>query len=193
MVRAFLAIDLPSDLKKELFKLSKLTLPEGLKVKWVEEANFHLTLHFFGNLPETLIEKISKGGQRIFESISPFTLNIDEVGIFPVGGNPRVLWIGLKDQSNILKEIDKKLRELLKKLKLEKKEKFHPHITLFRIKELHDIRTFQDYFKRLQEETQKIKGFSFPVKEIVFFKSELKPQGPVYTPLKVFPLRGGAL
>lgn len=181
------------DLKRELSNLSKIPVPEGIKVKWVEEVNFHLTLHFFGSLSEDLIEKISKGGQKIFETLSPFSLKIDNLGFFPAAGNPRVLWIGLKDESNILKEIDKKLRELLKKLKLEKKERFHPHITLFRIKELQDIKAFQDYFKSLQEKAQKIKGFSFSVKELVLFKSELKSQGPVYTPLKVIPLRGGAL
>ncbi len=193
MVRAFLAIDLPLDLKRELYSLSKIPLPEGLKGKWVEEENYHLTLHFFGNVPENLVEKIARSLQGLLRGFTPFSLTLNGPGFFPERGTPRVLWIGLKDEAGELKEINQKLQKSLKRLKLERKERFHPHITLLRIKELRDPEAFQDYFRRLLDEATRIQGKTFLVKEVTLFKSELTPKGPVYSPLKTFPFQGDVL
>lgn len=192
MVRAFLAIDLPLELKRELYSLSQMSLPEGLKGKGVEEENFHLTLHFFGNIPDNLVEKIGRSLQKLFGVLTPFSLTLDKPGFFPERGTPRVLWIGLKDVAGELKMLNKKLQATLKQLKLERKERFHPHITLLRIKEFKDPEAFQAYFRKLLNEAKRIEGMTFHVKEVTLFKSELTPKGPVYSPLKTFPLEGGA-
>lgn len=184
MVRAFLAIDLPKNLKKKLSELSKIEIPDGLRLKWVEEENFHITLHFFGNLSEKLAEKILKGCEVAFKDFSPFYLEVSELGHFPEKGNPRVIWMGIKDATQTLVKLNKTLEGLLKKLKLEKRaEEFHPHITLFRIKKFESAEDFKDYYDKLKKIAKDFTGLKFPVREIILFKSELSPKGPKYTPI----------
>jgi len=189
MVRAFLAIDLPQELKKKIFSLSKTVSSEGLKLKWVEEENLHLTLRFFGNISENLVEKIYKKCKEACKKVNPFELKLAEVGYFPLKGIPRVIWIGIKESSNNLLILDNLLKKALKPLKLEnKKEKFHPHITLLRIKEKTDPAAFKKLFEELKKTSKDLEGKTFFVKEIIIFKSELSSSGPKYTPLKIIPL-----
>ncbi len=189
MVRAFLAIDLPEELKKKLSELSKIEAPEKTKLKWVEEENLHITLHFFGNITEKLAERILKKCKEAFEEFGPFTLEITELGHFSNRGIPRVIWIGIFDISETLFRIHKALKEVLKKLKLEQsKEEFHPHITILRVKEVNEEETFKRFYEDLKKVAQWYKGLKFPVREIILFKSELSPRGPKYTPIGKIPL-----
>ncbi len=182
MVRAFLAIDLPEELKKKLYELSKLKSPETVKVKWVERENFHITLKFFGNVSEKLLEKIFKAGERVLKEETGFRLDIDEIGFFPEKGAPKVVWIGLKPENNQIFNIHKSLEKtVFKKMKLSNsKERFHPHITLFRIKKLGNKKDFEEYIQILSKNSKELKGFSFFVKELIIFKSDLTPKGPIY-------------
>ncbi len=194
MVRAFLAIDLPKELKKELSELAKVSPREGIKGKWVEEPNLHLTLHFFGSISERMVEKIIQEGEKLFPELSPIELEIEELGFFPERGKPRVLWIGVKDKQDSLSKLYKEVKKLLEKLKLEeRKENFHPHITLLRIKEITNQEKFLKDLQKIKEKAKDLKGYSFLIKEVILFKSELTPKGPIYTPLKNFPLKEGRI
>lgn len=184
MVRAFLAIDLPWDLKREIYSLKNLEIPKDLKLKWVEEENLHITLKFLGNISENLLEKIYKNSENICKKFASFYLELEEIGSFPEKGIPRVIWIGI-NRENALKTLYEQLEKNFKSLKLEeKKEKFHPHITLIRVKEALNREALINYFESLKGEAKKLKGRSFLVKEIIFFKSTLTPTSPKYTPLK---------
>jgi len=190
MVRVFLAIDLPSSLKKELSNLRTEEKPFA-RIKWVEEENFHLTLFFFGNLSEKEVEKVIKVCEKRFREFPPFDLILTEVSGFPKKGDFRVVFLGCEERSNTLEKLVKELAKDFKKkgFKLEDRD-FHPHITLFRLKELKDRSAYQDFVQELTKRAQFLKGKSIHVKEILLFESKLSPTGPKYTPLKVFPLGG---
>ncbi|MCS7149277.1 MAG: RNA 2',3'-cyclic phosphodiesterase [Caldimicrobium sp.] len=192
MVRAFLAIDLPGDLKREIYGLSKLSIPQGLRVKWVEEHNLHLTLKFFGNISEALVDKIRKSCEKKLKDEDNFTLSLEEVGFFPERGIPRVLWIGLSDDSGKLESLSRSLKTLWKELKIEEdKDRFHPHITIIRVKEVLNKDSLKEFIEKLKLEAQNLKGRAFLVKEVVLFKSDLHPSGPRYTALAKIPLSQG--
>lgn len=188
MVRAFLAIDLPWDLKKKLYELSSVTFPNSLKIKWVEEENLHLTLKFFGHISESLLEKLYKETLQNFQNFTSFELAIENLGYFPEKGSPRVVWIGLKDEKKKLLEVYKILNKIFKKYKVENSsERFHPHITLFRIKKVESKEEFERYLSELSRQANLLKNLNFLVKDLTFFKSILYPSGPVYEVIyKVF-------
>lgn len=190
MVRVFLAIDLPSSLKKELFKLKTEEQPFA-RLKWVEEENLHLTLFFFGNLPEKEVEKILKVCEKRVKDFPRFELFLTEVSGFPKKGDFRVVFLGCEERSNTLERLVHELAKDFKKkgFKLEDRE-FHPHITLFRLKELKDRSAYHDFVQELTKKAQFLKGKSFPVQELILFESKLSPTGPKYTRLKVFSLKG---
>ena len=167
----------------------------GKKIKWVEEKNFHLTLRFFGDISESLLKKLYNRTEKVVKELKIFNLKIGEPGFFPERSTPRVVWIGISAETgsefNNLLKLSDDLSRAYKKLKLsEKKEKFHPHITLFRIKKLENLKEFQKYFELPQKETEKVRGYTFSVKELTFFKSTLFPQGPVYEVLQKISLKG---
>ena len=190
MVRVFLAIDLPSSLKKELSKL-KTEEQAFARLKWVEEENFHLTLFFFGNLPEKEVEKVVQVCEKRVKDFPRFELFLTEVSGFPKKGDFRVVFLGCEERSNTLERLVHELSKDFKKkgFKLEDRD-FHPHITLFRLKELKDRSAYHDFVQELTKKAQFLKGKSFPVQEVILFESKLSPTGPKYTPLKVFPLQG---
>ena len=190
MVRAFLAIDLPSSLKKELSKLKTEEQPFA-RLKWVEEENFHLTLFFFGNLPEKEVEKIVLVCEKRVKDFPCFELFLTEISGFPKKGDFRVVFLGCEERSNTLERLVHELSKDFKKIgfKLEDRD-FHPHITLFRLKELKDRSAYHEFVQELAKKAQFLKGKSFPVEELILFESKLSPTGPKYTPLKVFPLKG---
>lgn len=188
-MRAFLAIDLPMELKKKLWEL-KEEVPPQIKIKWVELPNFHITLKFFGNISESFLEKIFKESENIIKNYQFFQLMLDQLGFFPKKKIPRVVWIGLKTQDETLFDLQKALQKIFKKLKINsEKEEFHPHITLFRVKSIENLESFKDYFEKISKKTESLKGLNFPVKELVFFKSTLLPTGPLYEPLYKIPLK----
>ncbi len=190
MVRAFLAIDLPSSLKKELSKLKTEEQPFA-RLKWVEEENFHLTLFFFGNLPEKEVEKIVLVCEKRVKDYPRFELFLTEISGFPKKGDFRVVFLGCEGRSNTLERLVHELSKDFKKIgfKLEDRD-FHPHITLFRLKELKDRSAYHEFVQELTKKAQFLKGKSFPVEELILFESKLSPTGPKYTPLKAFPLKG---
>jgi len=190
MVRVFLAIDLPLSLKKELSKLKTEEQPFA-RLKWVEEENFHLTLFFFGNLSEKEVEKILKVCEKRVREFPRFKLFLTEVSGFPKKGDFRVVFLGCEERSNTLERLVHELSKDFKKIgfKLEDRE-FHPHITLFRLKELRDRSAYHEFVQALTKKAQFLKGKSFPVQEVILFESKLSPTGPKYTPLKIFPLQG---
>ncbi|RLG13178.1 RNA 2',3'-cyclic phosphodiesterase [Candidatus Pacearchaeota archaeon] len=190
MIRSFLAIDLPLELKKKLSALNTINIPSSLKIKWVEEKNFHLTLKFFGNISENFLEKLYKRTQKAVKDFPFIELRIKKTGFFPEKGLPRVVWIGLDSQDDILLKLYKTLEKEFKKLKIKSsKEAFHPHITLFRIKSIGNLKEFNAYFEALSKNAISLEGFSFQVKELTFFKSTLYSTGPVYQPMYKVPLK----
>ncbi len=179
MIRAFLGIDLPKELKKDINTLGYIQVPTGIRLKWVEEPNFHITLKFFGSVSESTLKKIHKQVKGVGEMF----LGKDKA--------PRVVWLGLTPSEPLLK-LHQALEKSFKKLKLnKKKENFHPHITLFRVKSVDSMRSFEKYYEDLRLKAEKIKGFAFFVKELVIFKSTLTPRGPVYEKLYQVELKHG--
>lgn len=81
---------------------------------------------------------------------------MEEIGSFPEKGIPRVIWIGI-NREDALKTLYEQLEKTFKSLKLEeKKEKFHPHITLIRVKEALNREALINYFESLKGEAKKI-------------------------------------
>jgi len=181
-VRAFLAIDLPGELKKRLFLLKQEAGP-GLKLKWVEEKNFHLTIKFLGDVEEKFLKKIYNELSSRTENFQPFKLEMEEVGFFGKKAMPRVVWFGIKE-SKPLEILVRELNRVFKKLGFPReRERFHPHITLFRVRYVDDVAGFEKYYQALRKDAEKLRGVSFEVKELVLFKSTLTSKGPIYEPL----------
>jgi len=154
-------------------------------VKWVLPEQVHVTLHFFGETAEEDLKKIEGVVQPLADQYSALHLGLGELGFFPNAHRPRVVWIGLKGETDKLGNLQRQIESGLGDagFKLEDRS-FHPHATFGRVK-------FQ---KGHREPMTADPIASDPhvqtFDKIVLFQSHLGTQGPRYEILKSFHLSG---
>ena len=175
-MRVFVAIDLPKNLKEKISKIYRDV--RGVRGKFVEPENLHITLKFLGEQPPHIVNEISRSLSEI--SYKSFKISVSGIGTF----NNRVVWLGISDGFESTLEPHSLIDEKLKKIGFEKDKNFHPHITILRVKQILDKGAFTNF---LENYSKKHIG-SFVAKEFKLKRSILTPQGPIYEDIKVFNL-----
>jgi 2'-5' RNA ligase len=185
-VRIFVAIDLPHDLKKEIFPVAK-KISEEIPLRLVANEILHLTLVFLGERNENQVEQIKKALKSVTEGFSPFTLVLENLVVFPDNKRPRGIWFNLGGQKEKYFSLYKKVVDGLLKsgLKLEEKYfEYSPHCTIGR---------FPEKIKMPGNINQKINWVNlnkdFLVKKIILYQSKLSSSGPTYFKLAEFKLQ----
>ena len=187
MVRSFLAIELPRTIQKKIEEVQRDLKSSHADVRWVSPERIHLTLKFLGNIDEPKIDPIAKSTEGLTDALSPFPLKVRGLGAFPHFKNPRVIWVGLIDGGVVLSSFQKALEIELEKIGLEPEDRsFHPHLTLGRVKSNRGRDELVGRMERYREE----EFGDFQVERVILFRSDLKPSGPIYTPLREIKLGG---
>jgi len=178
-MRTFIAIELPSEIKDALASLQTELRRAGADVSWTRPENIHLTLKFLGEVDERRIGEVEKVCVASAAEFQPFTLRLNETGVFPNARQPRILWAGLAGEIEKTVEMRKRLDDGLALIGFEREEKdFRPHLTIGRVKSNRKIRELLALAGARQ-----VPALSFVVTEIVLMKSELHPAGALYTPV----------
>lgn len=186
MIRSFIAIDIPQSIKNIIAGIQSDFKESGADVKWVKPDLIHLTLKFLGNIKEEQIEGIKKCMIKSVEGITPFFMNLTDVGVFPNIRYPRVIWVGLQDKTGRLLSLQKNIEENLMTLEFKPEErKFSSHLTIGRLKSLKGK-------SRLANMIHAKKGMnidgSISVNKVNLMKSDLRVTGPIYTILETVSL-----
>ena len=87
-------------------------------MRWVSPEKIHLTLKFFGSIEESRIDSIFKSIDEPIRSTLPFSLKVRGVGAFPHLKNPRVIWMGLVDEREVLTSLQKQIETNWRRLDL---------------------------------------------------------------------------
>lgn len=184
-MRSFLAVDPPREIIDAI-----VTIQDRLRkaiqgdIRWVRPQGIHLTLKFFGTISESDVANISRVVEDTTSTIAPFTLGIKRVGAFPDVKRPRVLWLGMDGDVDILIRLQKEVDAELHKYGFEKEDRpFRPHLTLARIKDPRGLIGLA----KIMEKRENYEAGSFSAAGLNLFKSELTPKGAVYTKLAYFP------
>jgi len=182
-IRAFIAIDLPGEIRDFLGRISSDLKKAGGDVKWVRPESIHLTLKFLGEVPRQLLESIETELQTVFEVQNRFIIRVSGLGSFPGLRNPRVVWAGLEDLSGRLAPMVSLLESRLEPLGFAKeKRSFSPHLTLGRFR---SNRGSRDLIEAIRQGMD-ISGPGFTAYQAVLFQSVLEPSGAKYTALRRF-------
>jgi len=171
----FVAIEVSS--KDVLNSIQKIQAELNIKAKPVELHNMHFTVQFLGEVTEEVIRKISDALNSI--EFSAFSITFASIGVFPKPNSPRVIWIGVTDGVIELEKLAEIIRSKLSHIGFSPDKKFKPHVTIFRVK---------NKIEDLSSKLEKFSSCSFGkqlVSEIKLKKSELTPNGPIYTDLLV--------
>lgn len=180
-LRAFIAVDLSESVRSSLGQVQEVFKRQGFRIKWVRPANIHLTLKFLGNIEGADVEKILGAMAQAAKDRKTISLVTKGIGVFPDSRRPRVIWVGLSGQLEMLQDLQRSLEGHLADLGFPKESRgFKAHLTLGRVKGKINS-------DRLKAAMSKFAGFEskpFDVNRIILFKSELRPSGAVYTPLQ---------
>jgi len=153
-------------------------------INWIKKDHYHLTLRFLGEISERRIPTIIKSLQKVFSQEYSFTLGINSLGLFGSTYNPRVLWLGV-DEIVEIKTIHQKVELELKRIGFPSdNQNFIPHISIARIKKLHDKKFFHSLILKPKFETIQ----SQEVTEVILYESILSTKGAEYQIVEIFPL-----
>ncbi len=190
VLRAFIAIELPSQLQDALEKQTarlRQSLGDDL-VRWISMQNMHLTLKFMGNIAASHLEFIKQLITQTADSHSQFDLQISGIGSFPNSKRARILWAGIHAPAG-LASLQKSLEAGTARLGYENEERpFSPHLTLGRVRQNIDPAGLQK-IRTILDTIQLGHIGSARVDSIHLYKSELQTSGSVYTKLFSAPLK----
>ncbi|MEK6840865.1 MAG: RNA 2',3'-cyclic phosphodiesterase [Nanoarchaeota archaeon] len=175
VVRTFISIDLPENIRKEVARIQQ-TLPE-FKGKLTETENLHLTLKFLGNIGEKTLSEVKNRLKEI--NFETFKTKISEIGVFSPD-NIKIIWIKLDSCEELQKSIDEELSGIF-----EKEKRFMSHLTIARAKKIKGKEKFLNDLKKMKIPS----GLGFEVESFNLKKSTLTSNGPVYETLGTYYLK----
>lgn len=149
-------------------------------VRWVGSAKWHVTLQFLGEIDEERAAIAERIGREIAPLHAPFAMSFADFGVFPSPRRPGVLWMGVEDATAICALAESLGTALGADGFALEARKFHPHLTLARIKG----RKEADEVRQLLERAPRPTTSSFSVESFVLLES----RGGAYHPRAEFPL-----
>jgi 2'-5' RNA ligase len=196
-IRSFIAIELPPEVLDSLattqHEVQRRLGPAGRSLRWTRPECIHLTLQFLGEVRISLIGPIAVAMEKAAHGIRTFTLQTDMLGVFPNPRRPRVLWVGLRGDLEVLKKLNDATAEQLKPLGFAPDQSFSPHLTLARVREDSRPDDRAAVAALVAPGGQPAaRPVTFDVQGVSLMRSELSPGGSIYTEQKYVKLAGGA-
>ena len=188
--RLFIAVEYPPAVLALLSQVQeqlKKRTPPGT-VRWVNPDGIHLTLKFLGDAPVDQRGELERALTTAVQGHAPFTLSVSDLGCFPNLKQPRVVWVGIHESSEVLLALRNAVEEYIAPLGYPTENRaFSPHLTVGRVRRearRADVQKLGELVASMPtSESQR-----WTVTTVSLIRSELKPGGAVYTPLLRAPL-----
>ncbi|MCK4546096.1 MAG: RNA 2',3'-cyclic phosphodiesterase [Candidatus Eisenbacteria sp.] len=187
-IRTFVALRLPSWVQKTVAEVQNRIHVPGIRVRWVEPENFHLSLRFLGDMPVDRLESVYGAVEKGCAGVRAFEVSLEGIGAFPNLRRPRVIWVGLERGREEVARLAASIEDCLEEVGFAREERpFKAHATLGRVKD------FSPAVRMLGERAaaQHLEIDGIRVTRIEVMKSQLTRQGPIYTVLREVALVGG--
>lgn len=191
-IRAFIAIELPDWLRDRLAQLQdelEVEGPPGV-MRWVRPEGIHLTLKFLGEVPLRQLPDIQVGLARAAATVTSFAFHAERLGCFPDTRRPNNVWVGVNEPTGALQRLQQAIEAQISPLGYPPENRpFHPHLTLGRASRHArpaELRQFGELIARKPLEPLGL----VEVNGVSLMKSDLRPDGAIYTRLAYVPLSG---
>jgi len=174
MIRTFIAVDFPADVKEKVAELQRHFV--NYNVKTVKPGQVHITLKFLGDIEEAQVAPIRSALQNV--QVSPFDAEVRGVNVFPSLRHISVIWVGAEgDFDRLHGAVD----EALQPLGFKKDNRFVAHATIARVKHL--PMSQKEQLVNTIKDLSDVEMGRMKVDHIRFKKSTLTPKGPIYETL----------
>lgn len=107
----------------------------GFTARYEEAAKLHVTLAFLGNVPAGRAGEAALALRDVAASSRPFEIVFDRIAAFPHERNPRVVFVGARDQGAPFRALAGALRERLARLGYAFGDDAIAHVTIARVKD----------------------------------------------------------
>ena len=186
-LRLFVAINLDPSLKASLAEIQARLKATQAPVSWVKPEQLHLTLKFLGEVAEATLPALRDTLGRCLAEVSAFSLSFSQLGTFPPKGTPRVIWMGVSEGGQEVEKLHGRIEEALHPLGFPREDRpLHPHLTLGRVKGARHLQLLLEHLHSTEvEELGRMR-----VQCVDLMRSELHPQGAIYTLVHRVPLKG---
>ena len=190
-MRLFLALDLPADAKHRLSdgvwsRRDWWGADAAAHLRRVPAENLHVTLKFLGEVPDDRAADVRAAVAAGLPRVGPLELRPAAAGFFPPRGPARVFVVHLTGDVERLAQAYAGIEAALEPLGFPREGRaFKPHVTLGRAR---DRRGAPRAVRVPVEQDPDLPGEPFRVDAVTLFRSDLRPAGPVYTGVELFPL-----
>ncbi|MGY4765648.1 RNA 2',3'-cyclic phosphodiesterase [Kribbella sp. CWNU-51] len=119
-------------------------------IRWAADEHWHITLAFLGEVPDWKTEELGERLEQAAKRQKPFELQLTGAGAFPGVPDARVLYAGVRDETESLKHLSMTTRAAANRAGVTVEgRKFTPHLTLARLRRQVDVtkwvRVFDTY------------------------------------------------
>ena len=174
-LRLFAAVVPPADLLDTLDVFVEPRRHADDNLRWVRRNNWHLTLAFFGEVPDDRIEPLHHALDAV--TGSPFTLTLDGAGTFPHPSAARVLYRAISTGVDELSRLRRRVRTAAERVGVPSDSADHrPHLTLARTRRPAPLTRWLTIVDSFPAQSFTVDGFAL-------IQSDLHPSGPAYRAL----------
>jgi 2'-5' RNA ligase len=174
MVRAFVALELSSEIKEQLRAVQDVLRGSRARLTFVEPALIHITTKFLGEVADDKIPKVMDALRMV--QVLPFLATAQKITVNNPS-RPHTVWCAIEDagKSGLVYQ---QIEDALFPLGFSREtRRFTPHATVARIKSFDP-----SLFESISQLSERKYG-SCMISGIKLKKSTLTPKGPVYEDL----------
>lgn len=171
-MRVFVALDLPNKTKENLTRSAEQMKHFATQGNWVTQENYHITLHFLGELAESQLLFVQSAMDEVKNMPAP-KIALQQ---FVMMRGSDVVCAKIR-QNGLLTELHDKLGQQLERLGFDVEHRaYRPHVTLVRE---------HRFTLPFSEVTKSVAVFNkpFDATEVVLYQSLLEKSGPTYREL----------
>ena len=178
-VRTFICLQPPAFARDRLASTQQRLRNSGAQVRWVQPHNIHLTLKFLGSVPAQRLLDVTRAVQRAAVPAPPIPLELAVLGCFPNRRAPRVVWAGLKQLPEELRDLQQRVEKELVAIGFSAESRpFSPHLTLGRVRSDRNLGKLVEAMR-----AERLEPLRFEAAEVVVMASRLHASGALYTPV----------
>lgn len=186
--RLFVAVELPGQVRRALDELQHDLQRHGLSgLRWVRPEGIHLTLKFLGETSRERLDAIKGSLASSTVGVPPHELSLGELGTFGTPSAPRVLWLDLQGDLDILARLHSQVDAALASAGFPRESRpFAAHLTLARVRPESSRSVAEPLANAIT--SVPVPEAVVPVREVSLMLSKLGHGGAAYTRLAAWPL-----
>jgi 2'-5' RNA ligase len=184
VIRAFIAIDLSPEIYRRLDEVLENYRKQlnHVPVRWVPAVNIHLTLKFLGDVSLANLSILTDMIKSEVITHHQFEISVGGSGAFPNNRQPRVIWIGVEAPQELV-AVQVGIESATARLGYAQEERaFSAHLTLGRVSRNASSQDVKAISQCLDKTRVGFLGATC-VEKVHLYRSDLKPNGAVYTQL----------